>query len=540
MSAHALYFGPEERRLFGWLHLPDGGTARAGVVLCQPVGYEYVSAHRTFRVLAEDLAAAGFAAIRFDYDGTGDSAGDHRDPGRVDAWTGSVRAATEVLRKAGASTVGAVGMRLGATLAAAAVADGEDLAALVLWDPAWSGKAFVRQLRALHMLGLDGAGASESGDGSMAVAGTVYTAETVAELRALASADLHEWPSPVLLLQRPDRPAPAKEVARLPAGTPVEDTIRQDALLDHESSIAQVPRQTVAQVVRWLGAVLPEGRTPVTAPAPVTVSPLANGLSERLCTFGDVGLFGVVTEGAVVPERPTVLLLNNATDHHIGPNRLWVDWGRELAAAGWRVARVDFSGIGDSPTRPGEGDDHSYPVHGVDDVRVVADALGDVVTVGLCSGARLGIEAGRLGIPVGVCAINPSIHTRWDRLVKVRNDDPQAVLAVDPYKRIPHHVKRRLPRLVWRALDALRVSPSRARSLQELVDGGVDTLLLYGAGDFFLTRLNETSSWHLDRLKRHPKFRFATVDGLDHALMAPVPRDELVAVLEQFLLERFA
>jgi pimeloyl-ACP methyl ester carboxylesterase len=535
-----LWFGPEDRRLFGWVHLPEGGTARAGVVLCQPVGYEYVSAHRTFRVLAERLAAAGFAAIRFDYDGTGDSVGDHRDPGRVASWTTSVRAAADVLRKAGVPSVAAVGMRLGATLAAAAVADGEDLSALVLWDPAWSGKSFVRQLRALHMLGLDGAGASETADGSMAVAGTVYTAETVAELRALDAADLHEWLSPVLLLQRPDRPAPAKEIARLPEGAPVEDTIGQDALLDHESSIARVPRDTVARVVDWLDEVLPAEPVPVAAPAPVSEAVVGDGRHERLATFGDAGIFGVVTEGAAVAGRPTVLFLNNATDHHIGPNRLWVDWGRRLAAEGWRVARVDLSGIGDSPTRPGEGDDHSYPAHGVDDIRAVADALGDVVTIGLCSGARLGIEAARAGVPVGVCAINPSAHTRWDRLVKVCNDDPEAVLAVDPYKRIPHHVKRRLPRLLWRALDAVRVSPSRARSLQEIVDRGVETFLVYGADDFFLVRLNETSSWHLDRLRRHPRFRFATVEGLDHALMAPGPRDELTAGIDEFLADRFA
>ncbi|MCU1487507.1 MAG: hypothetical protein JWN67_4253, partial [Actinomycetia bacterium] len=102
------WFGPVDRPLFGWLHAPDGGTARAGVVLCPPTGYEAVCSHRTLRVVAERLAELGIAALRFDYDGTGDSAGRHDDPGRVDAWVGSVEAATTLLRAAGAPVVAAV------------------------------------------------------------------------------------------------------------------------------------------------------------------------------------------------------------------------------------------------------------------------------------------------------------------------------------------------------------------------------------------------------------------------------------------------
>ena len=52
-----------------------------GVVIVPPVGYEYWSSHRTLRTLAERLAGQGCCALRFDFDGTGDSAGDQWDPG---------------------------------------------------------------------------------------------------------------------------------------------------------------------------------------------------------------------------------------------------------------------------------------------------------------------------------------------------------------------------------------------------------------------------------------------------------------------------
>ena len=75
--AQPLYFGPRQRALFGWLHRPASHERKdIGIVLCSPSGYEAICTHRTYRRLAEDAAAQGFAALRFDYDGTGDSAGD--------------------------------------------------------------------------------------------------------------------------------------------------------------------------------------------------------------------------------------------------------------------------------------------------------------------------------------------------------------------------------------------------------------------------------------------------------------------------------
>ncbi|HEX8109295.1 MAG TPA: hypothetical protein VF516_16295, partial [Kofleriaceae bacterium] len=52
-----------------------------------------------FRVLATQLERAGYAALRFDYSGTGDSLGDSR-AATVDAWVGDVAIAADRLRSA--------------------------------------------------------------------------------------------------------------------------------------------------------------------------------------------------------------------------------------------------------------------------------------------------------------------------------------------------------------------------------------------------------------------------------------------------------
>jgi len=121
------------------------------VLLCNPFGEEASRAHRTYRVLATQLERAGYAALRFDYSGTGDSAGDSA-AATIDAWVGDIASAAERLRAAsGVARITLVGLRFGATLAMLASARGELRPRhLVLWDPVTDGAAYLRELVAQH------------------------------------------------------------------------------------------------------------------------------------------------------------------------------------------------------------------------------------------------------------------------------------------------------------------------------------------------------------------------------------------------------
>lgn len=121
------------------------------MLLCNPFGEEASRAHRTYRVLATQLERAGFAALRFDYTGTGDSLGDGRDA-TLAMWRADLAAAADRLREvSGASRLAVVGLRLGGTLAVLASAAG-DLRArhLLLWDPVVRGATYLRELIAQH------------------------------------------------------------------------------------------------------------------------------------------------------------------------------------------------------------------------------------------------------------------------------------------------------------------------------------------------------------------------------------------------------
>lgn len=86
----------EEQRLHGVLHLPQ--TPRRRGVLIVVGGPQYrVGSHRQFVLLGRALAQKGFAVLRFDYRGMGDSGGDARTFEEIDA---DLRAAIEAFRSA--------------------------------------------------------------------------------------------------------------------------------------------------------------------------------------------------------------------------------------------------------------------------------------------------------------------------------------------------------------------------------------------------------------------------------------------------------
>lgn len=147
-----LFFGERSRRLFG-VYTPahaKGGKPR-GVVMCQPWGTEYLRAHRSVCQLSRLLAESGVHVLRFDYFGTGDSAGDMAD-GDLKGWQADVETAIDELKDtAGLQRVGLVGLRLGAVLAArVAPARRKDVDAVVLWDPVAKGATHMTELQRLN------------------------------------------------------------------------------------------------------------------------------------------------------------------------------------------------------------------------------------------------------------------------------------------------------------------------------------------------------------------------------------------------------
>jgi predicted alpha/beta hydrolase len=136
--------------MYGARHEPARGARDTAVLLCPSWGMEYMRAHRALYLLAEALAAKGFETLRFDYFGTGDSAG-YSGQARVEHWVADIRlAAREILDLSGCSKLCVLGLRLGALLAARSQREGLKVDRFVVWDPPHSGGTWLSR-----MIGLD-------------------------------------------------------------------------------------------------------------------------------------------------------------------------------------------------------------------------------------------------------------------------------------------------------------------------------------------------------------------------------------------------
>jgi pimeloyl-ACP methyl ester carboxylesterase len=142
-----LFLGAK-REVFGLFHSVSG-LARKAVLLCPPLGQDQIRCHRLYRQLAQALAAEGIPVLRFDYYGTGDSAGDSADVDWERCLADTVTAADELRTRSGAVHIIAFGARLGGGIALAAAVKAQFIG-VVAWDPVVDGREYVAQLDAMQ------------------------------------------------------------------------------------------------------------------------------------------------------------------------------------------------------------------------------------------------------------------------------------------------------------------------------------------------------------------------------------------------------
>ncbi len=152
MTETAFFLPLGDERLFAFLHLPEG-ACRGGAVLCAPLAEEKLWSHRVFVSFARELAAKGFAVLRFDFRGEGDSDLPFEESD-LETRIADTGAAIDELRQRVPElrNVTLVGLRLGATIAAAAAARRDDVDRLVLWDPVVDGADYMQAVLRTNLM----------------------------------------------------------------------------------------------------------------------------------------------------------------------------------------------------------------------------------------------------------------------------------------------------------------------------------------------------------------------------------------------------
>jgi len=130
------FFESGQRPLYAVYHAPHRERAHAPVVVyVHSTGVEQLTNYRNQSNLARAAAAAGFPVLRYHARGHGDSGGDYAEVTFERLVEDARAAAAEARARSGAARVAWVGERLGALVAARALADDAGTAGLALWEP---------------------------------------------------------------------------------------------------------------------------------------------------------------------------------------------------------------------------------------------------------------------------------------------------------------------------------------------------------------------------------------------------------------------
>jgi len=569
MTASSTWFGPEDRPLAGWLHLPEAGTARAGIVLCPSLGVEALVAQPAYLRLARRLEAMGFAVLRFDYSATGDSSGSMEEDASIEQWVNDVRIARDFIVTCGAERVGVVGLRVGATLAARSLVEHGSFDALAMWDPCSSGRAFVREQQALKALTFNANSPDEAEEGLDLI--SLWMPSSLATDLSAIALDASRYPdgAKTLLVTRVNRPNSAQVLEWLEhPGTEEVEAEGQEEFLDVPPGISVLPLDTIDRIASWFDGVFDARTAPITrhitSEAVVARDAEGRQIVERLSTFGSAGLFGVLTEPAVDAGLPPLVLLNVGLLHHIGPGGLWVDLARSWAAKGVRVLRFDLGGIGESPALPYHSEGVEYPLEAVEDIidamRFVApDDHKNVILVGICSGAYHALEVSIALNITGAAIINPILSfdptevregqpidtrrnavqprheivrwmrrsraitriTRWSPIWKMR-ESPRIARIIDEWT----------PEFVWNLLDKTGAIRSGASVLEMIGNGGTRILLICGDRE---ARTFRRAGKRIDALISAEVLTFEVLPGLDHSLFSAKSRRDARRWLDGFV-----
>ena len=552
-----IHFGSADEPLFGWFHAPRAPARRAGVVICNPIGDDYVRAHRALRHLAERLQRAGFAVLRFDFGGTGDSSGDERGIERVRGWIGDVgRAVDELRARAGVDEICVAGLRLGATLAAVAAAERGDVAAVALWSAYLDGRSYVEEttrLHKMHKLLEPRSFAAEPRDwqpGGAEALGFLLTPATVA---ALATVDLRALPRPApraLVVAAGSAAAQAELAERLSfvGAETTYERVPSDRFLIMVPHEAPLPTAALDAIVGWVAE-----RWPLRATRPLrkAAPPPLRATNEAPLSFGDDGrLFGILTRPeSRAPERPAIVLLPAGTVHRIGPHRLYVTLARRWARLGFTILRMDLSGIGDSIAAAGTVENLCYPESAIAEVRAAMSALERAgvarrfILAGLCSGGDLTFQAALADSRVaGALIMNPRtfcvndlqlVETEQrarDHLASLRLRPPlRQLLRGETLGALVTNVRRLVRSRSTRLIDDV---PAR---LRELADRGVDTLLVKSDHDPGVEFVDRHFARQMRALDGLPRFRRADLAGTDHTFTSLFAQELLAAALTDHL-----
>lgn len=275
-------------------------------------------------------------------------------------------------------------------------------------------------------------------------------------------------------------------------------------------------------------------------------------------------------------ELPVVILLNAGLIHRVGPNRIYVKIARALAAQGFRVLRLDLSGIGESMPRV---DNLPTQQRVVADVRDAMDTLARThgaqrfILMGHCAGAIFSLLLASQEPRVTAAAlINPEGgNDDWKEFDRQRKEatyyanfygraalmNPERLRRLltgkADYRTIAHNIfkfvlRNRLAALAFRVRARLtRHIPAaaandtdeqaQARAILRAAGERVPLLFIHTEGSTGYEHLRTVAGDEIDRLSAAGRVQVTTIPETDHIYTLLASQQRLVEVIQGWITE---
>lgn len=395
----------------------------ATCIICPPIGYEYSHSYRSLRRLAETLAHEGNLVVIFDYLATGSSTGTPFYEHLPEQWINNITAiSAHIFEHYPELPQTWLGLRTGATLALLASAKSPKQIDLVVWEAIDNGRAYVRELKATSQLSTV---EQNTDDKTLESAGFLFSKQTIDYLSQIKISKLRSAFNigTVLNIKREEA-----------GGRPLDLILKEqshsyehvrspgyDNMMDlpHRTEIPTQEIDKITQMLRSKHSSINKQAIKIPANLQhIQVKVCDIYIEEICCRFDNKSLFGLLSQPSTDSEnhKKCIIFANAGAVHHAGPNNVYTEVARALAAKGISVFRFDQINLGDSRIKSAEEENHPYQSEASNNIASAIQYLSsnypldEFVVGGICSGAHAAFQfpMERPDIPVsGLALINP-------------------------------------------------------------------------------------------------------------------------------------
>lgn len=544
----------ESEQVFTWFYQPEHAPI-GFALLVPPIGHEAFHTHRFYKLLALHLQKEGFAVLRFDWPGCGNSEGDIESKTNFQHWPTIVSELAQLF--SGGLPVSMIGLRLGANIFSALPAE-----AHVYLDPVLSPSRLVREIRVSAKV----AEQNEAIEAGIESGGHIYSE---AFLSWIGSTELS--------LQATEHTtvvtSQLKKTAKVFNGVKcqlIEEARLPEILL--EPQFTEVPDNLLETITKHLVTTSPTQQPQGSNSHQLQAPTLITAEWEESQIIDKQGQFGILTKPKNTDESaPLLILVNSGSGVHVGPNRAYVELSRQLARQHQiQVLRLDLQNLGDSYAVGVPEENVCYPDLAADYALSFLDTVEKhkishyVALAGICSGAHHAFHTAIKGHRAlnEVILINPltfywhhgmSLMTPDEQKVTVDSNyyankikDPKAWLHLLKGKANIAYIGQFLTKLVVKKLKSTTtafkrllkpIPPTRVnQDVQTIASHGIQLSIVVSDSDPGWGLLKDASQLSKAKFAKVFNVKMASVSQANHTFSTRRSRRELARIISEMVL----